>query len=88
MRIIPSATLLVALVPLVSGCGLVDQRTVARWFGGQAVAPSKADLAAAELPPLPLVTVRFEEPEAEYHRCWPRRRRRRCSANPTRCSTW
>jgi len=62
MRIIPIALSLV----LLAGCQLVDQRTVARWFGGSAAAPGQADIAAADLPALPLVTVRFDQPDADY----------------------
>lgn len=61
MRIVP-----LLLVLLLGGCELVDQRTVARWFGGKAEAPTQADLAAAELPALPLVTVRFDDPDTDY----------------------
>lgn len=61
MRIVP---LLLAL--LLGGCELVDQRTVARWLGGKAEAPSQADVAATDLPALPLVTVRFDDPDADY----------------------
>jgi hypothetical protein len=46
---------------LLAGCQLVDQRTVATWFGGRPVAPGTADLAAATLPPLPLVVVRYDQ---------------------------
>ena len=62
MRIIPIALSLV----LLTGCQLVDQRTVARWFGGRAAAPEQADIAAADLPALPLVIVRFDQPDTDY----------------------
>jgi hypothetical protein len=71
MRMFPPArwllvpVLLVAVLPA-SGCALVDQRTVARWFGGKPVAPNQDELAEAALPPLPLVTIRFDQPEADY----------------------
>jgi hypothetical protein len=62
MRIIP----LLLSVLLLGGCELVDQRTVSRWLGGHATAPEAAALSDADLPPLPLVTVRFDEPDADY----------------------
>jgi hypothetical protein len=61
MRIIQIALALL----LLSGCQLLDQRTIARWFGGHAVAPSQTDLAAATLPALPLVTIRFDQPDTD-----------------------
>ena len=61
MRILLSALLL-----LMAGCTLVDPRSVARWLGGAAVAPDQADLAGADLPALPLVTVRFDQPDVNY----------------------
>ena len=66
MRTLPPASLLLASLLLVSGCELVDQRTVARVFNGHAAAPTQADLAGAALPPLPLVTVRFDQPGVDY----------------------
>jgi hypothetical protein len=51
---------------LLAGCTLVDQRVVAGWFGGRPAGPSPADLAAANLPPLPLVTVRYDQPDTDY----------------------
>lgn len=64
-RFLPAFGLL-ASVLLASGCTLVDQRTVARWMGGSPAAPSQDDIAAAALPPLPLVTVRFDQPDEDY----------------------
>ncbi len=55
--------LLPLLLPL-AACQLVDQRTVATWFGGQAQAPTKADLATARLPAMPIVVVRYDDPGA------------------------
>lgn len=67
MRTPPPATLLLTSVLLVTtGCELVDQRTVARWFGGHPATPSQTDLADAKLPALPLVTVRFDQPGVDY----------------------
>ena len=65
MRPFPPASLLLMSL-LLSGCALIDQRTVARWLGGKPAAPSKADLAAAQLPPLPLVVVRYDQPDVDY----------------------
>lgn len=70
MRIFPPASpllvpMLLAVMLASAGCTLVDQRTVARWVGGRAVAPSQTDLAGAALPALPLVTVRFDQPEID-----------------------
>jgi hypothetical protein len=62
MRIVP---IVLALV-LLAGCTLVDQRVVARWFGGRPVGPSQADLTEANLPPLPLVTIRYDQPNTDY----------------------
>ncbi len=67
MRIYPSASLLLASL-LLCGCTLVDQRTVARWFGGKPVAPSQADVAETSLPPLPLVVVRYDQPDVDLTR--------------------
>ena len=44
------------------GCTLIDQRT----FETRAVAPSAADLARAKLPPLPYVTIRMDDPDADF----------------------
>jgi hypothetical protein len=57
MRILP-----IALALLLAGCHPFDQRDVARWLGGRPAAPNQADLAETNLPPLPLVTVRFDQP--------------------------
>jgi len=62
MRILP---LMLGLL-LLAGCELVDQRTVARCLGGHPAAPGQADLAGAELPPLPLVTVRYDQPGTDF----------------------
>jgi hypothetical protein len=61
MRILP-----LILLVLLAGCELVDQRTVARWFGGRPTSATVTDVAAAALPALPLVTVRFDQPDADY----------------------
>jgi hypothetical protein len=61
MRILP-----IALALLLTGCHPFDQRDVARWLGGPSAAPNQADLAEATLPALPLVTVRFDQPDADY----------------------
>jgi hypothetical protein len=61
MRIVP----LVLASVLLAGCTLVDQRVVARWFGGRPAGPSQADLAAANLPPLPLLTIRYDQPDID-----------------------
>jgi len=60
MRILP-----MILALLLAGCHLVDQRDVARLVGGRAAAPSPADIAGASLPALPLVVVRFDQPDAD-----------------------
>ncbi|KAA5610999.1 hypothetical protein [Rhodovastum atsumiense] len=57
---------LLVLSLLLTGCELVDQRTVARWFGSPRQAPSEADLAGATLPERPLVTIRFDTPDIDY----------------------
>jgi hypothetical protein len=61
MRIVPIALVLL----LLPGCQLVDQRTVGRWFGGRPEGPTQDQLAQANLPPLPLVTIRYEQPDAD-----------------------
>jgi hypothetical protein len=61
MRILP-----IALALLLTGCHPFDQRDVARWLGGAPAGPNQADLAEAKLPALPLVTVRFDQPDADY----------------------
>ena len=66
MRTPLPGSLLLATLLLLGGCELVDQRTVARWLGGKAEAPSKAEIAGAALPALPLVTVRFDQPDMDY----------------------
>ena len=59
-------TLIIVPLLLLAGCELVDQRTVARWLGGRPQAPGPTELAEASLPPLPLVTIRFDEPDPDY----------------------
>jgi hypothetical protein len=59
MRILPLALPLL----LLAGCELVDQRTVARWRGEAPTAPAEA---SRELPPLPLVTIRFDQSDGDY----------------------
>jgi hypothetical protein len=59
MRILPLAFPLV----LLAGCELVDQRTVARWLGEAPAAPAEAGRA---LPALPLVVIRFDQPDVDY----------------------
>ena len=44
------------------GCTLVDQRT----FRGPAPAPTVEDVARAKLPPLPLVVIRFDQPDLDF----------------------
>lgn len=63
---IPRPTPLLPALLLLAGCELVDQRTVARWLGRTPAAPDAAALAEANLPPLPLVTVRFDQPDVDY----------------------
>lgn len=63
LQALPLALLL--LLPLLAGCELVDQRTVARWTGGHPPGMTSADLAAANLPALPLVTIRYDDPSAD-----------------------
>jgi hypothetical protein len=60
MRLFP-----LVLALLSTGCTLIDQRTVARWVGGPRAAPSQADLAEAALPPLPLLVLRFDQPNPD-----------------------
>jgi hypothetical protein len=60
MRILP-----IALALLLAGCHPFDQRDVARWLGGAPAAPSQTDLTEADLPALPLVTLRFDQPDAD-----------------------
>jgi hypothetical protein len=59
---LPIAPLMAACL-LVAGCELVDQRTVARWLGET---PLPATETSRELPELPLVTIRFDQPDADY----------------------
>ncbi len=66
MRMFPPAFWLLVSVLALAGCTLVDQRTVSRWFGGRPAEPTQEDIAAANLPPLPLVTIRFDQPDADY----------------------
>lgn len=61
MRVLP----LLLVLPLLAGCELVDQRTVARWTGRPSTAPTAASLASANLPPLPLVVVRYDDPDSD-----------------------
>lgn len=52
---------LVAVMGLTAGCTLIDQRTFER--AGKAPAP--ADLARADLPALPLLEIRFDNPDVD-----------------------
>ncbi len=45
-----------------AGCKLIDQRT----FEPAAAAPTAADLARPALPPLPLLTIAFTVPDADW----------------------
>ncbi len=65
-------TCAVLLAAVLAGCvpqgekpyfKLIDQRM----FRGPALPPSEADIARGKLPPLPLVTIRFDQPDADYH---------------------
>jgi hypothetical protein len=52
---------LLGMAASLPGCTLIDQRT----FEPKASAPSAADLARAKLPPLPFVTIRMDNPDAD-----------------------
>jgi hypothetical protein len=47
---------------LLAGCKLIDQRT----FASPGAAPTSAQVAPAALPPLPLVTIRFDDPDVDF----------------------
>jgi hypothetical protein len=51
------------LAALLPGCRLVDQRT----FRATPPAPGAEDVAHARLPPLPLLIIRFDQPDFDYH---------------------
>ena len=50
-----------ALIGTADGCTLIDQRT----FEREGRAPDAAALARAQLPPLPLLTIRFDNPDVD-----------------------
>jgi hypothetical protein len=56
------APIALAWVVLLCGCTLVDQRT----FQGKARAPDADGVARASLPPLPFVTIRMDDPDADF----------------------
>lgn len=62
MRALP---LLSCLLLLLAGCELVDQRTVARWTGQKPPGGTAADAALTDLPALPYVVVRYDDPTAD-----------------------
>jgi hypothetical protein len=51
-----------ALASMLCGCTLIDQRT----FEGKARAPDATAVAKAALPPLPFVTIRMDDPDADF----------------------
>ena len=59
---LPIAALLVPLLVAVAGCTLVDQRTFQRAAPG----PAAAEIARAKAPALPLVSIRLDQPGADY----------------------
>ena len=59
---LPIAALLMPLLVAVAGCTLVDQRT----FQRAAPAPAAAEIARAKAPALPLVSIRLDQPGADY----------------------
>jgi uncharacterized SAM-binding protein YcdF (DUF218 family) len=60
-KLIPTRALL-ALLLACAGCRLIDQRT----FAHKPTAPEAAQLQRSPLPPLPLVTIRFEQPDFDW----------------------
>jgi hypothetical protein len=60
-KLTPTRALL-ALLAAFAGCRLIDQRL----FEPAATAPEAAQLKRSALPPLPLVTIRFDQPDLDW----------------------
>jgi hypothetical protein len=59
MARVPPALLLLCLLP---ACRMIDRET----FAEKGKAPSATDLDRAKLPPLPFVTIRMDDPDADF----------------------
>ncbi len=63
----PIRRLAAALALLVAGCTYPDFKLIDQQTFANTPAPTQADIAHANLPPLPLVVIRFNDVDPDYH---------------------